>query len=71
MSMNWALAVGAVFVASMGTIAGACKRPGARGTPATSAIPNNSVHDNTAGLISSKSKKAEASRGLGAALAAW
>jgi hypothetical protein len=43
MSMNWALAVGAVFVASMGTIAGACKRSGAKGRQETSATPNNGV----------------------------
>jgi hypothetical protein len=63
MSVNLALAVGAVFVASMGTIAGACRRS------ETSATPNNIVRNNTAGAISSKSQ-AEASRGLGTALAA-
>lgn len=66
MSMNWALTVGAVFVASMGTIAGACKRSGVQKTSAT---PNNSVSDNTVGVNSFKSQ-AEASRNLGTALCA-
>jgi hypothetical protein len=67
MSVNWALAVGAVFVASMGTIAGACKRPRAKETSATP--NNNSVPDNAVGVNSPKFK-AEASRNLGTALCA-
>ena len=69
MIMNRFALVAAIFVASMGTIAGACKHSGASGTPETSATPNNSIGDNnTSGLISSKFKKE--ARNLGAALAA-
>jgi hypothetical protein len=64
MSVNWALAVGAVFVASMGTIAKACKRPRAQEMSAT---PNNIVLNNTAAGVS---PKAEFSRNLGTALCA-
>jgi hypothetical protein len=64
MSVNWALAVGAVFVASMGTIAEACKRPRAQEMSAT---PNNSVRNNTVGAFNSSGKS---SRDLGTALAA-
>ncbi len=64
MSVNLALAVGAVFVASMGTIAGACKHPGAQEMSAT---PNNSVRNNTVGAFNSSGKS---SRDLGTALAA-
>jgi hypothetical protein len=65
MSMNWALAVGAVFVASMGTIAGACKRSGVQETSAT---PNNIVRNNTASVFSSN--EIISPRKLGAELAA-
>jgi hypothetical protein len=64
MSVNWALAVGAVFVASMGTIAKACKRPRAQEMSAT---PNNIVLNNTVGAFNSSGKS---SRDLGTALAA-
>ena len=71
MSMNWALVVGAIFVASMGTIAGACNLPGAQGTPETSATPNsNSVRNNNAAEAISSKSKAEASRDLGVRFAA-
>jgi|688.fasta_scaffold320963_2 hypothetical protein len=65
MSVNWALAVGAVFVASMGTIAEACKRPRAQEMSAT---PNNSVRNNTVGAFSSN--EIISPRKLGAELAA-
>ena len=61
MSVNWALAVGAVFVASMGTIAEACKRPRAREMSAT---PNNIVPGNAVSAFSPRFK-AEASRNAG------
>jgi hypothetical protein len=71
MSINGLVGSAAIALALAGTIAGACKRTGATGTQETSTIPNNSVPDNnTTGLVSSKSK-AEASRNLGAELAAW
>jgi hypothetical protein len=66
MSVNWALAVGAVFVASMGTIAGACKRSGAKGTQETSATPNNNVPDNAVSAF----PDGKSSRDLGTALCA-
>ena len=70
MSINGLVGSAAIALALAGTIAGACKRTGATGMQETSAIPNNSVrNNNTAEAISSKSK-AEASRGLGVALAA-
>jgi hypothetical protein len=66
MIMNRFALVAAIFVASMGTIAGACKRPRAEETSAT---PNNSIGDNnTSGRISPEFK--EEARNLGAALAA-
>lgn len=64
MSMNWALAVGAVFVASMGTIAGACKRSGVQKTSAT---PNDSVRGNVLPGLNCNGKS---SRDVGAAFAA-
>jgi hypothetical protein len=67
MIMNRFALVAAIFVASMGTIAGACKHPRAKETSATP--NNNSAPDNTVGVISSKSK-AEVSRNLGTALCA-
>lgn len=70
MSINRLVGSAAIALALAGTIAGACKRTGATGTQETSAIPNNSVRNNTAALISSKSKQAEASRDLGARFAA-
>jgi hypothetical protein len=66
MSVNWALAVGAVFVASMGTIAEACKRPRVKGTPETSATPNNIVPGNAVSAFSN----GKSSRDLGTALCA-
>jgi hypothetical protein len=63
MSVNWALAVSAVFVASMGTIAEACKRTGAQEMSAT---PNNIVPGNAVSAFSN----GKSSRDLGTALCA-
>jgi hypothetical protein len=65
MSMNGALAVGAVFVAFMGTIAGACKHSG---DEKTSATPNSVRNNNN--TVSTFSYNPEVSRKLGAALCA-
>jgi hypothetical protein len=67
MSINRIAATAAIFVASMGTIAGACKRTGATGTQETSTIPNNSVPDNKPSAFSSN--EIISPRKLGAKLA--
>ena len=69
MSVNGLVGSAAIALALAGTIAGACKRTGASGTPETSAIPNNSVRDNnTAAAFSSN--EIISPRKLGAELAA-
>jgi hypothetical protein len=68
MSVNSVFALGAVGLVFLGTVAGACKRPGARGTPEMSATPNNSVPDNKASVFSSNERISQ--RELGTALAA-
>ncbi len=67
MSVNGLVASVAIAFTLAGTIARACKHPGAQGTPETSATPNNSVLNNTAAGVS---PKAEFSRDLGTALCA-
>jgi hypothetical protein len=71
MSVNSVFALGAVGLVFLGTVAGACKRPGARGTPEMSATPNNdSVRNNNTARAISPEPTAEEKRGLGVALAA-
>ena len=67
MSVNGLVASVAIAFALAGTIAEACKLPRVKGTPETSAIPNNIVLNNTAAGVS---PKAEFSRNLGTALCA-
>lgn len=67
MSVNGLVASVAIAFTLAGIIAGACKLPGAQGTPETSATPNNIVRNNTVGAFNSSGKS---SRDLGTALAA-
>jgi hypothetical protein len=68
MSVNGLVGSAAIALALAGTIAGACKRTGASGTPEMSAIPNNnSASDNAVSAFNSSGKS---SRDLGTALAA-
>lgn len=66
MSVNGLVASVAIAVTSMGIIARACKLPRVKGTPETSATPNNIVPGNAVSAFSS----AEASRNSGTALCA-
>jgi hypothetical protein len=70
--MNGLVASVAIAFTLAGTIARACKHPGAQGTQEMSATPNNnSASDNAVGVTNSNSKfKSEASRNLGTALCA-
>ena len=66
MSVNGLVGSAVIALALAGTIAGACKRTGAQEMSAT---PNNIVPGNAVSAFSPRFK-AEASRNLGAALAA-
>lgn len=66
MSVNGLVGSAAIALALAGTIAGACKRTGASGTPETSATPNNIVPGNAVSAFSN----GKSSRDLGTALCA-
>jgi hypothetical protein len=71
MSINGLVASVAIAFTLAGTIARACKHPGAQGTQEMSATPNsNSVRNNNAVSAFSSKSKAEVSRNLGTALCA-